>query len=58
MPSGPRAVSQAPRVSVRAGMMSRAQSQQGSGSAQSGGRPDVAEGEVIDAEPVETHDGR
>jgi molecular chaperone DnaK len=33
--------------------VSRTQSQPGAGSAQGGGQPDVAEGEVIDAEPVE-----
>jgi molecular chaperone DnaK len=36
----------------------RTQSKQGAGSSQGGGRPDVAEGEVIDAEPVESQHGR
>jgi hypothetical protein len=36
----------------------RAQSRQGAGSARGGGQPDVAEGEVIDAEPVESQHRR
>jgi molecular chaperone DnaK len=36
----------------------RAQSQPGGGAATGGGQPDVTEGEVIDAEPVESQHGR
>jgi molecular chaperone DnaK len=36
----------------------RAQSRQGASLARGGGQPDVAEGEVIDAEPVESQHGR
>jgi molecular chaperone DnaK len=36
----------------------RAQSQQAAGSARSGGQPDVVEGEVIDAEPIESQQRR